>query len=222
VNSPIRSLLLGSIILTSIATTAKADVTYLASSLETLYRMTPGGSVESRDMAVRLRAMHRPSTTGVLYVLGDQGGGGPATVYTLENAVSGTPALEAYANLTQFYGSLTGIGDEFYAFKTGDLYTLDLSDPNNPIETLIGTTAIDATAGAAYDPLNGMLYMLSYATDALYTINPATAAATLVGSVGIDALDFGAEWFEDELYAAVRNAASGLLEIGTVDVTSGL
>jgi hypothetical protein len=204
---------------------AGADTTYLASSAETLYRVAEDGTVESWDFpGIYLRGMHRVLPTGEILVLGDAGGpAAPATMYLLDNPVSGAPALYAYAELSQQYGSLTKIGDLFYAFSAGSLFTLDLTDPADPVETYIGATGVLGTAGAAYDPASDTLYMLSfkYEDDALYTVDRNTGAATWVGPLGIDADDLGGEWFGGQLFAAAQNGSSGYFEIGTVDVATG-
>jgi len=211
--------------LLAMSVAAGAETTYLASSYETLYRVTAAGDVASWDFpGIKLRGMHRDLTTGEIFVLGDAGGPeAPATVYILSNPVSGTPALTEYCELSRQYGSVTRIGDLFYAFGAGDLYALDLSDPANPAETYIGTTGVLGTAGAAYDPGSDTLYMMSYKyfDDALYTVDRSTGWATWVGRLGINARDLGAEWFEGQLFAAAQNASSGYFEIGTVDVATG-
>jgi hypothetical protein len=203
---------------------ARADTTYLASSFETLYRVTEGGGTESFDFDVKLRGMHHDASTGDTLVLGDAGGSAPATVYMLGNAVSGTPTLTQYCNLSRDYGSLTQIGSTFYAFSADELYILDLSDPSNPVETYIGSTGVGANGGAAYDPDSETLYMVSYSDiDSLYTVDPNTGGATPIGSgLGVDSGGYGAEWFGGQVFAAAQNHTSGDFEIGTVDVVSGL
>jgi hypothetical protein len=204
---------------------AHAEVVYLASSYETLYRVTPEREIESFEFDVKLRAMHRSTLTGEIFVFADEGGAGaPSTAYKLNNPVAGTPSLTSYASLSHQYGTVTQIGDCLYGFSSGDLYGIDLSDPANPLETYIGTTGLTRTAGAGYDPDSDTLYTVSYAgtLDRLYVVDPATAAATLVGVLGINGYDYGAEWFAGQLYVAAQNGSSGSLEIGTVNVLNGL
>ncbi len=212
-------------IIIATAVAAHAETVYLASSFETLYRVTPEREIEIFDFDVKLRAMHRDTSTGDIFVLADEGGAGaPATVYTMNNPVSGTPTLTEYSVLSRQYGSVTRIGTCFFGFSSGAFYEIDLADPTNPIETYIGSTGVDNTAGAAYDPDSDTLYMVSYdgPNDRLYIVDPATADATLVGHLGINGYDYGAEWFGDEMFVAAQNGSTGNLEIGTVDVASGL
>jgi hypothetical protein len=200
----------------------QADVTYLASSFETLYRVTPERSIETWNMGTIMRAMHRSSTAGTIYVMADVGGDADESLYTLNNALSGTPSLSYRATLNNHYGSMTGFDDQFYAFSYGDLYSIDVSDPYNPVETFIGPTGLGGgSAGAAYDPVGDVLYVLSRITDSLYSVDPLTAETTLVGAFGIDTDDLGGEWFDGQLYAAAQNLTSGSFEIGTIDHTSG-
>lgn len=206
-------------------TFASPDITYLASSLETLYRVTPGEPLESWDFpGIKLRGMHYQTATREVLVLGDGGGGGArTTVYNLENPVAGTPTLTEYTRLSRQYGSMTQIGQTFYAFSGDELYALDLSDPTEPVETFIGHTGVRGAGGAAYDPASDTLYMMSYRglDDALYTVDPDDATTLQVGRLGIDALGLGAEWFDGQLFAAAQNASSGYFEIGTVDYETG-
>jgi hypothetical protein len=212
-------------VLATMAISAYADTVYLASSFETLYRVKLGEDIESWDFpGIKLRGMHYDPGADQVFGLGDDGGdSAPATVYTLQNPVDGTPALVAYSQLSHHYGSLTQIGDTFYGFSHADLYGVDLSDPAYPVETYVGTTGVLGAAGAAYDPVSGTLYMMSYKEfdDALYTVDPDTAAATLVGYPGIDAYDLGAEWFDGGLFAAVQNGSTGYFEIGEVSAVTG-
>jgi hypothetical protein len=203
---------------------ASADMVFLASSHETLYRVTPEREIESWDFpGIKLRGMHRDPAGGEIYVLGDEGGGTPATVYMLHNGFSGTPTLTEYCELSRLYGSLTEVGGVFYAFHQSGLYALDISDPASPIETLVGDTEISGAAGSAYDPDSGTFYMLSFRHgDGLFTVDLEAASANLIGFFGIDADDLGAEWYHGGLYAAMQNRSSGCFEIGVVDPESGL
>ena len=201
---------------------AWADATYLTSSYETLYRVNPERGIESWDMGLKMRAMHQSLSTGTIYVMADAGGGADEKLYTLANGMSGTPTLDYCARLSNHYGGVVGIGEMLYAFSYGDMYSIDVSDPFNPIETHIGTTGLGSgSAGAAYDPDTGTLYLLSYATDSVYTVDPATAEATLLGALGIEIGEVGAAWFGGQLYAATQNFTANSFEIGTIDVASG-
>jgi hypothetical protein len=63
--------------------------------------------------------------------------------------------------------------------------------------------------------------MGSYDTDALYTVDYTSGAATLVGGLGIDLISLGLEWWNDTLYIAAQSATSGDYEIGMLDVETG-
>jgi hypothetical protein len=207
------------------ACSAYGDDVYLASSEYTLYRVLPDREsfeIESFEMEYKMRGMHYDAASDTVYVTSNPYGTVPATIYLLENAVSGTPVLTYYASLSQRYGSMTMIGEYFYGFDRGDLYRLDLSDPDNPIEEFIGVTGVVYTAGAAYDPVGETLYMISCDTDTLYEVSPETAEVTPIGGLGVDALDCGAAWYAGNLYTALQNDDSDWIEIGLVDTGSGV
>lgn len=201
---------------------ALADLTFLTSVDTTIYRVSEEGDLEGFPFDKYFHAMHRDTSTGTIYVLGNDGGGTPQTVYTLSNPVSGTITLTPFSDLFQQYGSITQIDDLIYGFHGGGFWTIDLSDPGNPVETFVGSTGVIGTGGAAYDPVAKTLYMLSYDTDSLYTVDPDTGSPTLVGGLGITFGGCGAEWFAGQMYAGLCNTTSGNFEIGTVDVVSGL
>jgi DNA-binding beta-propeller fold protein YncE len=89
------------------------------------------------------------------------------------------------------------------AASAGTLYAIDDSSNTllqiNPITaavTVIGSTGVGAGdfGDLTYDPLSGQLYWVpGRGDDNLYTINPATGLATLVGVHGIDDL-FALAW----------------------------
>ena len=202
---------------------AQAEPIYLSSSYETLYRVMSTGEIESYDMGIKIRGMHYDQAADIVAVLADEGGSGITDVYLMANFASGTPSLTPYANLSHQYGGFTQINGTYYAFSSGVLYTLNLDDPANPIETYIGTTGIPDSGGAAYDPAHNTLYMTSYYSDALHVVDPETAAATQIGSgFGVDSDGLGAEWFDNQLYIANQNITSGNVEIGLVDVETGV
>jgi hypothetical protein len=202
---------------------ALADLTFITSNDTTIYRVSEEGDVESFTFNKYFHAMHRDTSTGTIYVLGNDGGGTPPTVYTLNNPVSGAITLTPLSDLSLQYGSITQIGDLFYGFRDSRLWTIDLSDSGDPVETLVGDTYVTNMGGSAYDPVGEALYMLSYDTDSLHLVDPDTGdATTVIGSLGISFGGCGAEWYAGQMYAGLFNVSSGAFEIGTVDVASGM
>ncbi len=84
----------------------------------------------------------------------------------------------------------------------GTLFAIESSrllftiDPATGVKTEIATVSANAgtTAGLAYDPVGNTVYLSSTNNDALYTLDLATGAATLVGSYGTDVVMHGLEW----------------------------
>ena len=55
----------------------------------------------------------------------------------------------------------------------------------------------------------------------MWSTSTSIGSTTTVGGLGLDIENAGAEFFNGMLYAAVQNKASGMLEVGTIDVGSG-
>ena len=203
------------------AAPANAEVTYLSAIGTNLVRCTDEGAPITYSMSGinDIYAMCRmPSNSEVLAVSTASFG---ATVYRVDNAWSGTPALTSVATLGRRYGTIAEVDDTLLGLADGYLYEIDLSDPGTPVETLIGNTGIDGTGGSGYDPATKTWYVGSTADDKLYTVDPLTAAATEIGSFGLDLGTQGMEWYDGQLHVMTQNNASGSVEIGTMDTTSG-
>lgn len=203
------------------ASTAFAELAYLASDNTTILRISEAGSVESFTFNKYFHAMHRDLASGEIYALGNNGGGTPPTVFKVNNAESGTMTLTAFSALSQQYGAFTQMGDTFCGIHGDALWSIDLSDPLSPIETELGPTGVTGIGGSAYNPIDDELYVLSYDTNGLYTVNQTTGQATIVGYTGVNLLGCGAEWFDGLLYAGLENLATGMYEIGTLDAGTG-
>jgi len=141
----------------------------------------------------------------------------------VENAVSGTPSLTVLAELDRGYGDIAKVGELFFGLSDNgtELYSIDVSDPANPIETFVGANPIGGNGAVAYAPTSDTLYAISKHADALYSVNRATGELSYIGDLGINSLEGGAEWFEGQLFLGVQNGTSLDFEIGTVDVESG-
>lgn len=195
--------------------------TLLSSSWFDLYRSDSDGIFESFHFNGYLRGMYYDHVDNRVLVLGDFSGNQGA-VLTMENATVGTPALELLSITPRFYIDITRVGDTYYVSRTGGLYTLDLSDPQNPAETLVGDMGIAGTSGLSYDPTTDTLYLLAHSTDTFYAVNRENANLQAIGSTGMDFSDTDLEWFDGHMYAAVQNSTSGRIEIGEISLRSGL
>ena len=196
------------------------ELTFVAATLHTMYRATDSGEVESFEFPddYTYRGMHRDISTGEVLAFLSPNVSVPDTVYKMENAFSGTPSLTYYASLSNFYGSVTRIGDTYYAFSVGDLYAINLDDPANPVETYVGDTGVPSTQGAAYDPVADLLYVYSTADDQAYMVDPATAEAEPIGEgFGVNLGPLGTEWYGGRFFMAAHNLETEAFEIGEID-----
>ncbi len=205
----------------TLSSVALADVTYLATHSSTLYRFTPESrpDIETFELGTPVRGLCFDGTSvfGIATTTDD------SDFVIVENAVSGTPTLTVLAELDRSYGDLAKVGDLFFAFSRDgrDLYSIDVSDPADPVETYIGTNSVGGNGAVAYAPAGDTLYAISKYADALSSVNRATGGLSYIGDLGIDDLEAGAEWFEGQLYLAVQSGTSFDLEIGRVDVATG-
>jgi len=194
-----------------------ADTMYLSSELTVFYRTSADGqTIETFDLGPgRIRSMYNDHGT----IFATQA----LNFVEIENAVSGTPVINQIAPLSNLYGSLTKINDLFYGTTDNgqSLYSIDVSNPLNPVETFIGSNGLGGTGGLAYAPELDKLFAISKHTDALYEMDPTNGQVSFIGSLGIDDLSGGAEWFDGQLFLAVGNGTSGDYEIGTVNVLTG-
>lgn len=213
-----------------IARTARADTTYLATQHETLFRFIPerggpGASLETFDVGRRVTGLHYDAQTGVVYGIAIEGPGGPVDFVEISNAISGVPSLNVVASLSQTYGGVTQVGELFYGFHNNgaELYSIDVSDPDNPVETYIGEDFYAGNDALAYDPVTDTMYSVSKFAEALLEVDYLTGDLTYIGTLGLgDANSVGAEWFEGQMYMAVQNGDSTDFEIGQIDVATGI
>jgi LPXTG-motif cell wall-anchored protein len=152
-------------------------------------------------------------TTGVTTVIGTFGTG---------NLSTGADSMAIAPN-----------GDAFF-ISDGDLYSLDLAIADG---TLIGALGIGGSISAfAADPTSGILYGITDKGD-IYTINPVTGAATLLGTVdfsptntnawSLQVASDGILWIENDIQIDQNTWHSQLWSVdptvpSTTDELSGL
>lgn len=194
------------------------DPVFLASQGTNLFRAT-NGTIETYATSIEMLSMFYDSSLDAVLV-GTRGVPGNVPLYQMGNALAGVPTFTQFATLDRFYGTLTRIGSQYYGFSEGTLYSIDLQDPQNPIETMIGTTGLTTSGGSAYDPVSGTYYLIARENDGLYSVNWNTAQLTFIGTVQDDLGGTGLEWWEGGLYVAAQNFSSGDFEIGRVDTSN--
>jgi len=142
-------------------------------------------------------------------------------------AVSGDGTLETLTSYPVGFNSLTGlaydaVNDKIYVCDTnGSSSRLFVIDPDTYSITLVGNIGSPAVIGIAADAA-GNLFGIDLVTDSLYSIDSATGAGTLIGSLGVDinyAQDIGFDRVNNVLYGTLYSGTGGLY---TIDTTTGL
>ncbi len=121
---------------------------------------------------------------------------GPSTAYAVENAaaMNGTFETDTPATFTPIAAAIP-VGPDFegagavdpydpttayVAVNNGDFFSLDLA---SGVYTFVGNLGVVDFTGLEFSPDNGLLYGVTLTE--LYTINPSTATANLVGTTGM-------------------------------------
>lgn len=200
-----------------------AQPTFLITNGSTLYRTSIGGSVETFGLGDDIVGM-TVAADGTIYATSNTVSTttGLYELYTLDDA-EGTPTLSLVSDqLAEVYTALSFIGGDLYSSRGGGQFLVNI-DLGTFAETTVGGTGVFNVGGAAYDQDTDTLYWSSGIDDALYTVDYATAASSLVGSLGIDVSQQGMDFYEFNgvLYHAVDNETSGRFELGTTSTTTG-
>lgn len=172
---------------------AQADIVYGVSAgtgqLFSFNSAAPG----TLDSAVTLTGMangEQISTidivSGVLYGLGDE-----SHLYTINPSsgacsLVGSGAFSPVLNGVDF-GLTAGPGLFYVSSDLGQNLSLSIAGiaTASPNYTGVSLTSL------AYDPVNAFLYGISASSHDLYSLNPSTGGATLIGSIGLNFTDLG-------------------------------
>jgi len=85
-----------------------------------------------------------------------------------------------------------------FGLMTGSPATLMLYDPVADLWSLIGSTGVNMdNTGLAYHPVTKVLYAINRDDGNVYSIDPATGVATLIGSHGLGNIGGGLTFVED-------------------------
>jgi len=215
----------------SVTFVASADTIYVASARDNLLRLTVADdgtdSLETFRVGDLIPSLHKDAQRGVAYAVGrTMNADGSYPLYRIDNAARGLPSLVPYSSLSQPFTATVRDGDSIFAFgRDENLWTIDVSDPNHPTETLVGSTGLEsnssALSGAAFDPTDETLYAASGVFDTLYSVDPTTSSTSKIGGFGIQAGTIGMDFFESELFLMVQNDSTLRAEIGILDPLDG-
>jgi len=176
------------------------------------------------------------SISGLSFFAGDFVGGDFSTIYAANYDNNGLYAVDATDGTAILIGTMTPPGGTINGLSgtpDGTMYGIAGDCTTSYLVTVDITSAAVTTIGSipgvgcgidlAYDTEDDMIYMVDIITDSLYRVDPKTAAATLVGSLGVNANYAQGMDFEEEsgiLYWAYYGGGFNG-ELRTIDTTTG-
>jgi subtilisin family serine protease len=177
------------------------------------------------------------STTGYAPFAGDFINGDFSTLYVLDYTINQLMSVDTSTGAITVIGPSTPYGGESWSGMSGSMggvmYASSTSTSRSTLYTIdlaSGTAAVVGEITNAYCVIDiaissdDAIYAVDICQDALYSIDPATGAGTLIGSIGFDAnyaqgMDFEEE--TDILYLAAYNNSTGQGELRIADTSTG-
>ncbi len=176
------------------------------------------------------------SISGLSFFAGDFVGGDFSTIYAANYDNNGLYAVDATDGTATLIGTMTPPGGTINGLSgtpDGTMYGIAGDCTSSYLVTVDVTSGAVTTIGSlpgvacgidlAYDTEDDMIYVVDIITDSLYRVDPNTAAATLVGALGVNANYAQGMDFEEEsgiLYWAFYGGGyNGELRI--IDTTTG-
>jgi hypothetical protein len=211
----------GTSLLVGSAGAVLAQPTFFVFQNEVAHRFTLNGPIETFTLSDRLMgsALAPDGVIRGTSAIRKQGAGWEA--YAVDDPF-GTPSLIEVSDTNSGpFSSLTYVGNTAYSFNSpGELLVLDPVDLTE--QGVVGDLGLGSgNVGSGYDAVNDVMYMINKDTDSLYTVDYNNATATLVGGLGFDFFNGGAEFFDGTFYATVQDLATGELLLGEVDTSTG-
>lgn len=209
------------IAVTGMAASASVSPTFFAFQENTLHRVNADSSVDQFTLsATMVSSAFNPQ--GRLIGMDGRTGSPPFSSYELMNPFGAAPSLGLVSNtLINRLASVTFVGNEAYGFNfDGNFVQVDPDTLN--VITNYGSIGVDgANVALGYDSMSDTMYLINRDTDSLYTVDYVNITSSLVGSLGVNFQNAGAEFFGGRLYLAGQNLDSGFFEIGEVNVFDG-
>lgn len=198
-----------------------ANPVFFAFQENTLHRVNADTSVDQFTLSsTMVSSAFNPQ--GRLIGMDGRTSSPPFSSYELSNPFGAAPSLTGISNsLVNRLASVTFVGDDAYGFNfDGNFVQVDPTTLN--VITNFGSIGVDgANVALGYDGLSDTMYLVNRDTDSLYTVDYMNITSSLVGSLGVDFQNAGAEFYDGRLYLAGQNVDSGFFEIGEVDVLDG-
>lgn len=211
-----------SIAMGAIGSAACAQPVFLAFTNDTLHRFTLNGPIETFQMSDTMMSLARRSDGAFVghspMASGEQG----RQSYELVDPLGAAPSLNLLSNqIAGPRGTLSFVGSQGYAVgNTDELLTVDFSTLEDTGS--VGHMGLPTDSnGSGYDRLNDKLYIINGQNDALYSVNYNDATPTMIGSLGVDYLFGGAEFFGGTLYAFIQDTSRQRFVLGSVNTSTG-
>ncbi len=174
------------------------------------------------------------SITGMSFFAGDFVGGDFDTIYAANYDNNGLYAVDAADGTATLIGTMTPPGGTMNGLSgtpDGTMYGIAGDCTTSYLVTVDITSGMVTTIGSipgvgcgidlAYNTNDDMIYVVDLLTDSLFRVDPATAAATLVGSLGVGANYAQGMDFEEESGVLYWAAYTTQGELRVIDTTTG-
>jgi hypothetical protein len=193
--------------------------TILATRGNELFRVN-GNQVDQFTLTDSLHTLCRTSS-GRLLGISNSPVQGLVEIYELVGAETNNPTLVQVGSSSQRYPALAEVNGTLYA--TRDVDFLVTLDNNTFSETNVqGNLGLpQGIGGMGYDAAHDRLYLTDFATDNLYRIDYANSTTSLVGPVGVDFRNQGAEWYRGRYYTALERVDTAEFVLGHINVANG-
>ncbi|MBK7404988.1 MAG: PEP-CTERM sorting domain-containing protein [Phycisphaerales bacterium] len=217
-----RSAAVVSLALGMAASVATAGPTFVAFANDTMYRFSMNGPIESFQMSDSMMSLARRGDGALVGHSPRAAGEQLWQSYELVDPTGAAPSLSLLSDqITAPRPTLSFVGSQGYAVgNTDELFTVDsgtLADSGS-----VGHMGLPTDSnGSGYDQVNDVLYIINGQNDALYRVDYGSAAPTMVGSLGVDYLFGGAEFFGGTMYAFIQDTNLQRFVFGSVDTSTG-
>ena len=223
----IRTTTRTAVLLTTLGTAsaAIAGPTFVAFGNTTMYRFGASGPIDSFTLSDKMMSLTTDPSGRIVGHSAERNTGQMWESYELLGANTNAPSLSMLSDqvpgprATLSYAQGTG-----YSAREGsggaELITVDGSTLID--NGLVGNLNIqDGVNGTGYDAVNDVLYGINRDQDVLVTISRNTGNATVVGPLGVDFFNGGAEFYNGTLYAFIQDLGSQTLVFGSIHTGTG-